>query len=361
MFTHIKNYSTVVLVMALLSLVASCNKIPEVEDIKVTTPTGKTIADVITDDPQYSLLKLAATKAGVMPLLSNPAANLTLLAPNNTGFGYAGINDAVINALPAEQLASILSYHVIAQKLPLAAIPSTFPNTEMPTLLQLPGAPPIVKMNIFLQSGTPSFANNIPFNDVPEVIASNGVIHQVFTVVMPPSKVMLESIASDTTLTYLVAAITRADLGLPEGSKFSQLLANPLTNFTVFAPVNDAFRATFPLLGLPSTDISMIQFIPVKTLIGLLAYHVHVLDALPPSNITFSRAFSGNLPKTPTPINTFLKLVNYPNPTPPLIVDGTKGVKGYVNPTYTHILKADFNAVNGVYHKIDGILLPFLP
>lgn len=362
MLTYIKKYTGLVLIiLAVFSQMTACNKIPEVEELNIDPPPGNTIADVITNDPEYSLLKLAASKAGLMPLLSNPSATLTLLAPNNTGFSYAGISEAVINALPAEQLAAILSYHVIAQKLPLASIPTTFPNTEMPTLLQLPGAPAIVKMNIFLQRGTPTFANNIPFNDVPEVVAVNGVVHQMLTIVMPPSQVMLQAVASDTTLSYLVAAITRADLGLPEGSKFSQLLANPVTNFTLFAPVNDAFRAIFPLLGLPSTDISMIQYIPVNTLIGILAYHLHVLDALPPANITFSRAFSDNLPRTPTPINTFLKLVNYPNPTPPLVIDGSRGVKGYVNPTYTHILKADFNTVNGVYHKIDGILLPFMP
>lgn len=369
MFTYIKKYTGVMLVfLVVLSQLTACNKIPGVEEINTTPPTGTTIADVISSDPQYSLLKLAASKAGLMPLLSNPTSNLTLLAPNNTGFGYAGISEAVINVLPAEQLAAVLSYHVIAAKLPLASIPTTYPNTEMPTLLQLPGAPAIVKMNIFLQRGATTFANNIPFNDVPEVITSNGVIHQMLTIVQPPSQVMLQALAADTTLTYLVAAITRADAGLPDGSKFSQLLANPVTNFTLFAPVNDAFRAAFPLLGLPSTDISMIQYIPVGTLIGLLSYHIHILDVNfpdppnPPTPvITFSRAFSDNLPRTPTPIKTFLNVVNYPNPTPPLVIDGTIGVKGYVNPTYTHILKADINTVNGVYHKIDGILLPFLP
>lgn len=364
MFTVIKKYTGMVLVvLALMSQITACNKIPGVEEIDTTPPEGTTIADVINNNPDYSLLKLAATKAGLMPLLSNPSSSLTLLAPDNTGFGYAGINEAVINALPAEQVAAILSYHIIAAKLPLASIPATYPNTEFPTLLQLPGAPAIIKMNIFLQRGETTFANNIPFNDVPEVVTSNGVIHQMLTVVNPPSQVMMQALASDTSFTYLVAAITRADLGLPDGSKFTQLLSNPLTNFTLFAPVNDAFRAAFPLLGLPSTDISMIQYIPVETLIGLLSYHIHILGVTfnPTPNITFSRAFSDNLPRTPTPINTFLNVVNYPNPTPPLVIDGSRGVKGYINPTYTHITKADFHTVNGVYHKIDGILLPFMP
>ncbi|MBZ5856046.1 fasciclin domain-containing protein [Flavihumibacter profundi] len=369
MFTTIKKYSRgAVLVMAVFSLITACNKIQEVEDIDTTPPSGPTLADLITTDANYSLLKLAASKAGLMPLLSNPTSKLTLFAPDNNGLAYAGISEAVINALPAEQLAAVLSYHVIAQTLPAASIPETFPNVEMPTLLQLPGAPAIVKMNTFpSRRGNSSYVNNIPVNLVlpgvaaPDVVASNGVLRPVFTVVMPPAKVLFEALASDTSLSYMMAAITRADLGMPDGSKFSQLLSNPVTNFTVFAPDNNAFRNALLMLGFPTSDISWIQYIPIPKLIGILAYHIHVLDALPPSNITFSRAFSVNLPATPTPINTFLKLVNYPNPTPPIVVDITQGVKGYVNPTFSKIISADNNAVNGVYHKIDQIMLPFVP
>jgi uncharacterized surface protein with fasciclin (FAS1) repeats len=362
MLTYIKKYSGIMLIaLVVITQMTACNKIPAVEELSTTPPAGSTIADIINTDASFSLLKLAAAKAGVLPALSNPNATLTLFAPDNDAFALSGISEAVINALPAAQLGAILSYHVIPQKIVSTAIPENFPNVEMPTLLQLPGAPAIVKMNIFpSRRGTAAFANNIPIKEA-DIAASNGVIHKVFALVSPPQKVLLQDIAADTSLSYLVAAVTRADLGLPDGSKFSQLLANPVANFTVFAPSNDAFRNALTFLGFPSTDISMIQLIPVKTLIGVLAYHVHILDFAPPSTITFSRVFSVNFPATATPINSFLNVVNYPNPTPPLVIAAASGVKGYINPTFAKIITANKHSVNGVYHKIDQVLLPFVP
>ncbi|ULQ54102.1 fasciclin domain-containing protein [Flavihumibacter fluvii] len=368
MLTYIKKYTGLVLItLAVFSQITACNKIPEVEEIDTTPPPGATIADIINTDADYSLLKLAASKAGMLEALGNPKATLTLFAPDNDAFALSGISEGVINALPAEQLAAILSYHVIPQKIPSTAIPETFPNVEMPTLLQLPGAPAIVKMNTFpSRRGTSAFVNNIPIKQA-DIAASNGVIHNVFALVAPPQKVLLQDIAAEPDLTYLVAAITRADLGMPEGSKFSQLLANPVANFTVFAPNDNAFKAALSFLGFPSNDISMIQLIPVETLIGLVAYHVHIADFAPPSTITFSRAFSVNFPATPGPVKSFLNVVNYPNPTPPLViaatasVSGGAAVKGYVNPTFSNIVAADKHSVNGVYHKIDQVLLPFMP
>jgi uncharacterized surface protein with fasciclin (FAS1) repeats len=360
MLSLIKKYFRPALIaLVVISQVTACNKIPEVEEITKTSPSGETIADLINTRPEYSLLKLAASKSGMLPLLGNPDATLTLFAVDNAAFELSGISEPVINALPAEQLAAILSYHIIGQKIPAASIPETFPNQQWPSLLQLPTAPAIIKMPTFLsRRGTTAFVNNIPIK-AADIAASNGVIHNVFAVVAPPQRVLLDSIARDASLSYFVAAIQRADLGLPDGSKFSQILANPLANFTVFAPTNDAFNALFTAIGLPP-DISVIQALPVQTVIGIVAYHIHILDGTAgSSNIKFSRAFTVNFPATPTPIETFLNVIT--DPAPPLVIDAALGVKGYVNPTFSKIIGPNRNAVNGVFHKIDQVLLPQPP
>jgi hypothetical protein len=43
---------------------------------------------------------------------------------------------------------------------------------------------------------------------------------------------------------------------------------------------------------------------------------------------------------------------------PSLIFDVTQGVKGVKNPIYSKITAIDRHAINGVYHKIDQVLLP---
>ena len=67
----------------------------------------------------FSALVLAATKAGLADELSAPSSNLTLLAPTNDAFallagqlGFASIA-AMVDALPASTLESILLYHVL--------------------------------------------------------------------------------------------------------------------------------------------------------------------------------------------------------------------------------------------------------
>ncbi|ULQ57675.1 fasciclin domain-containing protein [Flavihumibacter rivuli] len=362
MLSIIKKFSRSGLIIAgAMSMLAACNKVPEVEDIApVTPPSGQTIAEIIDTDPNYSLLKQAVAKAGVGPILAKRDSKLTLFAPDNDAMALSGISSGVINALPAAQLAAILSYHLVPQAVPAANIPESFPNVQMPTFLQPDPTQPLFKLSIFpSRRGNVAFANNIPIK-AADKIAANGVIHTPFALIAPPSRVLADTIARDTTLSYLMAAIARADQGLPDGSKFAQYLSNPLVNFTVFAPDNNAFRNLLAFLNLP-TDITSIGALPIQTVQGILAYHVHVADVtfpLNPSKIKFARVFSVNLPATPTQVKSLLS--GFASPAPPLVVDATQGVKGFVNPTFSKIIGADRNCVNGVFHKIDQVLLPSL-
>ncbi|MEY4777432.1 MAG: hypothetical protein RIS13_180, partial [Bacteroidota bacterium] len=85
--------------------------------------------------------------------------------------------------------------------------------------------------------------------------------------------------------------------------------------------------------------------LPTTTVRGIVAYHV-----------LMARAFSPNLPTGATPVPT---LLSASLPTAPLLtVDATQGVKGFKNLTYSKITAVDRHAINGVYHKIDQVLMP---
>jgi uncharacterized surface protein with fasciclin (FAS1) repeats len=185
--------------------------------------------------------------------------------------------------------------------------------------------------------------NNIPVV-TPDVDAANGAIHVTAAVVAPPSRVLLDTIAREADMSYLVAAIMRADVGVPAGSRFQDYLANPLANFTVMAPTNTAFMALFTSLRLPVAPSSF-GLLPVSTVQGIVAYHV-----------LMGRAFSPNLPTAATPVPT---LLSASVPTAPLLtVDATQGVRGARNPSFSRITAVDRHAINGVYHKIDQVLMP---
>jgi Fasciclin domain len=69
------------------------------------------------------------------------------------------------------------------------------------------------------------------------------------------------------------------------------------------------------------------------------------------------RAFSPNLPTTPTPLPTLLS-AGLPG-APPVIVDASvPNIKGFKNPTASRIILTDRTATNGVIHNIDQVMLP---
>jgi uncharacterized surface protein with fasciclin (FAS1) repeats len=162
----------------------------------------------------------------------------------------------------------------------------------------------------------------------------------------PPSRVLLDTISRDTDLSYLVAAITAADAGVPAGSRFSDFLANPLANFTVMAPTNQAFINLLTALRLPANPSSL-ALLPAATVRGIVAYH-----------LVLGRAFAANLPTVATPVPSLLSASLPGAPTLTFNAAPGGGVKGAANQTFSNITAIDRHAINGVFHKIDQVLLP---
>ncbi len=334
---------------ALLVLaISSCNKnVPEAVPLAPPVVSGSTIGEIVNTNPSFSILKAAVTKAGLLPALSDNNNVFTVFAPNDAAFTLSGISAGVIAALPAATVASIVQYHVIPGKKILSTdIPTTFPNVQMPTafVFPSPNTSPLVRFSNFpSRRGSNAWVNNIPVVSA-DVAASNGAVHVMAAILNPPSRVLLDTIARDADLTYLVAAVLAADAGVPAGSRFQDFLANPLANFTVMAPTNQAFNNLFAFLGLPQSP-STFSLLPATTVRGIVAYH-----------LLLARAFAANLPGAPTPVPSLLSASLAT--APPLTFDATQGVKGFANPSYSKITAIDRHAINGVFHKIDQVLLP---
>lgn len=372
---------------------ASCNKdVPAPTPIQFPVPTGTSIGTIINTDPNFTLLKSAATKAGVMPVLLDSSRSLTLFAPDNAAFAASGISSGVIDALPAAQLGAILQYHLVSQKVPAANIPSTFPNFQYPSFLNpAPSVSALLRLTNFPTTRNGAWINNIPIKAV-DMAASNGVIHTVAAIVAPPSKFLWNRITDDAELSYLEAAIIRADSGVAPTSSSSLIgaLNNIGANLTIFAPTDAAFQATLTgaiyqalvALGYPPADAlaqaqlwastpdvfqnpALFSVLTAQTVKGIVVYHILV-----------SRAFSNNLPTTQTLYKTLLNSavpthpgiglqVVFGNPPSPFATAAT--VKGAANATAANILinptpepggTSDQHYLNGVIHKINQVLLP---
>jgi len=356
--------------MALLAGISftSCNKnIPDPTPISYPVPTTASIGELL-NNPSFSYLRAAVNRLGLMPTLMDKNTKFTVFAPDNSAFNrlFAALRlpqaEATVGALPLTTLAPIVQYHVVpGQTLSSSMIPETYPNTFMPTLLQASPSPLLKLVNFPSRRGGNAFVNEVRVSSA-DIAAANGVVHIMAGVIVPPNTTtILQALQADTSYTFLLAAINRADQGLPNNSKVVQLLGNatPYANFTLFAPPNNAFRAFYRALGNPNPTAAFANSIPVNTILPIVAYHVHIRGVLgTPPNVSpdLIRVFSTNLPSTPTQATSFLSMLS---PTAPrLTISASTGVKGTGNPVPAAITRPDWHNLNGVIHVINQVLRP---
>ncbi len=240
------------------------------------------------------------------------AGPFTVFAPTDDAF--AKIPSEQLNAILADKalLAKILTYHVVAGRLLAADV------LGQSTLTSVEGSPINVSLN-----GDAAFVNESKII-LTDVLASNGVIHAIDTVLLPPADEapmmdIIDTAVGNGNFTVLATALTEA--GLIETLKS----AGP---FTVFAPTDAAFAK------IPSEQLSAI-LADKALLTKILTYHV-VAGKLAASDVLSSCTLTS--------------------------VEGSaikvslNGSDAFLN--QSKITLTDVFASNGVIHVIDTVLLP---
>lgn len=146
---------------------------------------GNTIADIVSSNPDFSTLLAAVQAAGLTDALADPNATLTVFAPTNAAFEAAlsalGItaDDLLANT---ELLTAILSYHVLPEIVTSGDLAAA--GTEEIPVTTLGGEELIVVVG---DAGNVTFRNQTASVSQADVEASNGVIHVIDGVLLPPS------------------------------------------------------------------------------------------------------------------------------------------------------------------------------
>jgi len=143
---------------------------------KVPATGEKDIVAIAMSDPQFSTLVTAIKAAGLVKTLQGPGP-FTVFAPTNAAF--AKIPAAKLKTVLANKalLTKILTYHVLPKKVLAATVvgmsgPANVPTVEGATVKVSP-KPPMVNNAKIIKT---------------DIQASNGVIHVIDTVLMPPAK-----------------------------------------------------------------------------------------------------------------------------------------------------------------------------
>jgi uncharacterized surface protein with fasciclin (FAS1) repeats len=393
-----------ILIISVLVTLTACNKEPEqFTESPQTTPAGLTLGETLAARPEDSLFYKLVVRSGLLPSINNKTTSYTMFAADNNAMkvfvnaasgGAIDLTapDAVFagfisTVLPVESAAGIVSYNITPQALTSANIPDSFPNFQYPSILNpAPSISPFLRLTTFPSSRNGFWVNNIPVK-TPDINAANGVIHETPALVIPPTEFLWDRINTDPGLTYLKAAIERADSGIAATSSESLIggLNNIGANLTVFAPNNAAMQTalTFAIyqglvkMGVPDATAIMQATTLASTpdvfsnpaLFGVLT--AQLVKGLVIYHILPNRAFTNNFPTTATAYPT---LLNSAVPVHPgVTLQGTAGVpiftaatvKGAINTNPSNIIinpfpggSSDQHYLNGVLHKIDEVLIP---
>jgi uncharacterized surface protein with fasciclin (FAS1) repeats len=138
-----------------------------------------TIVDIAASNPDFSTLVTAVTEAGLVETLSGEGP-FTVFAPTNEAF--AAIPEEDLNAILAdpETLTAILTYHV----LPAEVLSSDLDTRQEVATVE--GSDMVVKITKKgdVKVGNPEIDNAVV--TTADIEASNGVIHVIDKVILPP-------------------------------------------------------------------------------------------------------------------------------------------------------------------------------
>ena len=409
-------------VVAAALLFASCNKDVQQFDIPAPAAAASNISidSILRANPNDSLfykliLRANASGTNYSNILKNTAVTnqYTVFAVDNNGMkafvnaatsGFISLtaNDSVFvkfisgigtPALSVASAAGIVSYNIIPQKYDTASIPNVFPNFPVGTSIFPSPTAPFLTFRTF-PSKRPGIlrVNTLPMTTPLNVQALNGIIHHVASIVTPPAQSFLwdrisTDVAPGTGLTYLQAAILRADSGTGTPGTLQAALQNAAANLTVFAPTDAVFQATLTALitqaliaqnvppataaaqaaALASTPAVfsnplLYSSLTATTVKGIVVYHLF-------SNT----AFTANFPTVPTKYPTLLNTAIPTHPGVELAATFTGAfattatVKGSGNATAASITisatpapsgTSDQFYINGTLHKINQVLIP---
>jgi uncharacterized surface protein with fasciclin (FAS1) repeats len=138
-----------------------------------------TIVKTLQDAKQFKILCELLTTANLIDRL-NGAGPFTVFAPTDGAFGNLPPETLASLKKDPAALAEILNYHVVAGNKSAAALASAF------ELVTVQG--PIIMISVWPVKDGRVMLNNIATITAADIKASNGVIHAIDTVLMPPGR-----------------------------------------------------------------------------------------------------------------------------------------------------------------------------
>jgi len=270
---------------------------------------AQTVVEVIVNSPDHNTLETAVVEAGLVDAL-NGDGPFTVFAPTDAAFDL--LPEATVDALladPTGDLARILLYHVVG---------ATVLSTD---LSDGQSAATLLGQNITVDLSSGVMINNAMVT-VADIPASNGVVHVIDAVLLPPASTVVDVVVNSEVHNTLEQAVIAA--GLVDDLSGD----GPIT---LFAPTDAAFALIDP------TDLAALLADPTGALTDILLYH----------------AVSGEFLSTDLSDGMMAPTLFGQNVSVSINNDGV-----FIN--NAQVTVANIRTLNGVVHVIDAVLLPNL-
>ena len=152
----------------------------------VNQAKAEDIVDIAAGNPDFSTLVVAVKAAGLVDTLKGEGP-FTVFAPTNAAFAKLkkSVGEKKFNAILADKktLTAILTYHVVAGKVMAADVVGMKAGSKAKTVNGASVTVNVSKKGVYLMGGKSSNKAKVIKTDIE---ASNGVIHVIDTVLLPP-------------------------------------------------------------------------------------------------------------------------------------------------------------------------------
>jgi len=309
--------------------IAARNGVIHVIDTVILPPTvaeklaapAQDIVEVAVAAGTFKTLAAALEAAGLVETLKGEGP-FTVFAPTDEAFGKLdkALLDDLLKPENKDTLVAILTYHVVAGKVTAADV------------VKLTSAETVQGEEITIKVDGDMVMVNDAKVTATDIMASNGVIHVIDTVILPPTVAEKLAAPAQDIVEVAVAAGTFKTLAAAlEAAGLVETLKGE-GPFTVFAPTDEAFakldKALLDDLLKPENK---------DTLVAILTYHVVA------GKVTAADVVKLTSAKTVQGEEITIKVDSY---------------AGTVMVNDAKVTATDIMASNGVIHVIDTVILP---
>ena len=290
------------------------------------TPTLN-IAEVATAAGGFEILLELLSEAGLDGALTDADKSFTVFAPTDAAFHKLGVFPLAFLLGNPAILADTLLYHVYADSVVLADGAISVAASDQSILEMANATAEKSGGRTALSLSDTGLTINLASVTSANVMASNGVIHVIDNVMLPPrsrgdvTTNIVDTARAAETFTFFVAALEMTGL--------VDALSDPDSNFTVFAPTNAAFH----LLG---DDALNALLADTEALTTLLKNHVIAGSAV---DAVTAYSLNGTMLETLSG-----KTVEVAIDDGSLLIQGAK------------VISSDIYTTNGIIHVIDRVI-----